>query len=84
MLTMLKTLRKEKGITQHQLSEALHISQTSISKYERGISEPDLSLLLAMADYFEVSVDLFLRGTQSVSNRAFSSGRKEAGESSEK
>ena len=69
MLTMLKTLRKKRGLTQHQLSEALHISQTSISKYERGISEPDLSLLLTMADFFGVSVDLFLRGNQSVSNK---------------
>lgn len=69
MLTMLKILRKKKGLTQSQLSKALHISQTSISKYERGISEPDLSLLLAMADFFDVSVDLFLRGNQSVSNK---------------
>ena len=61
MLTMLKTLRKQKRLTQRELADALHISQTSVSKYERGESEPDLEMVVLMADYFGVTVDSFLR-----------------------
>ena len=62
MLTMLKKLRKQNRITQRSLAEALHISQTSVSKYERGESEPDLEMVIKMADFFGVTVDEFVRG----------------------
>ena len=62
MLTMLKTLRKKNRITQKELAEALHISQTSVSKYERGESEPDLEMVIKMADFFGVTIDEFVRG----------------------
>lgn len=61
MLTMLKTLRKQKRLTQRELADALHISQTSVSKYEKGESEPDLEMVVLMADFFGVTVDSFLR-----------------------
>lgn len=62
MLTMLKKLRKQNKITQRDLAAALHISQTSVSKYERGESEPDLEMVIKMADFFGVTVDEFVRG----------------------
>ena len=62
MLTMLKTLRKKNRITQKELAEALHISQTSVSKYERGESEPDLEMIIKMSDFFGVTIDEFVRG----------------------
>jgi len=62
LLTMLKKLRKQNKITQRDLAAALHISQTSVSKYERGESEPDLEMVIKMADFFEVSIDEFVRG----------------------
>ncbi|MBR3610749.1 MAG: helix-turn-helix transcriptional regulator [Oscillospiraceae bacterium] len=62
MLTMLKILRKKKRLTQRALADALHISQTSVSKYERGESEPDIEMLIKMSDFFEVTVDEFVRG----------------------
>ena len=62
MLTMLKKLRKQNKLTQRALAEALHISQTSVSKYERGESEPDLAMVIEMADFFGVTVDEFVRG----------------------
>ncbi len=62
MLTMLKILRKKKRITQRELANALHISQTSVSKYERGESEPDLEMVIKMSDYFGVTIDEFIRG----------------------
>lgn len=64
MLTMLKKLRKQNKLTQRALAEALHISQTSVSKYERGESEPDLAMVIEMADFFGVTVDEFVRGTK--------------------
>ncbi|MBR3962929.1 MAG: helix-turn-helix transcriptional regulator [Oscillospiraceae bacterium] len=59
---MLKVLRKKNRITQRDLAIALHISQTSVSKYERGESEPDLEMIIKMADFFGVSIDEFVRG----------------------
>lgn len=59
---MLKKLRKQNKLTQRSVAEALHISQTSVSKYERGESEPDLEMVLKMADFFGVTVDEFIRG----------------------
>lgn len=64
MLTMLKKLRKQNKLTQRALAEALHISQTSVSKYERGESEPDLAMVIEMADFFGVTVDEFIRGSK--------------------
>ncbi|MBR3936108.1 MAG: helix-turn-helix transcriptional regulator [Oscillospiraceae bacterium] len=64
MLTMLKKLRKQNKLTQRALAEALHISQTSVSKYERGESEPDLAMVIEMADFFGVTIDEFVRGTK--------------------
>ena len=62
MLTMLKKFRKQRKLTQRDPADALHISQTSVSKYERGESEPDLEMVIRMADFFEVSIDEFVRG----------------------
>lgn len=61
---MLKILRKKNRITQRDLANALHISQTSVSKYERGESEPDLDMVIKMADFFGVTIDEFVRGTR--------------------
>lgn len=62
MLTMLKILRKKKKLTQREIAEALHISQTSVSKYERGESEPDIEMLIKLSDFFGVTIDYFIRG----------------------
>lgn len=60
MLTMLRNLRKKRKMTQENLAEIFHISQTSVSKYERGEAVPDLETVVKMADYFGVSVDEFI------------------------
>jgi len=60
VLTMLKSLRKKRKMTQENLAEIFHISQTSVSKYERGEAFPDLETVVKMADYFGVSVDEFI------------------------
>ena len=52
--------RKEKGITQEQLADYIGVSKASVSKWESGLSYPDILLLPELATYFNVSVDELL------------------------
>ncbi len=58
--SVMKKLRKQRGLTQEQIAEALGISCQAISKWETGLSFPDISLLPIIADYFGVSIDYLL------------------------
>ena len=60
MTTMLKSLRRERKMTQESLARVFHISQTSVSKYETGEAVPDLETAVKMADFFGVSLDEFV------------------------
>lgn len=53
----LKELRIEKGIGQIELSKELNVSKGIISLWENGLREPKLSNLVAMAQFFDVSID---------------------------
>ena len=53
-------LRKEKGLTQADVAEALHVSPQAVSKWENGDSMPDISLLPDIAQLFGVSIDALL------------------------
>ena len=55
-------LRKEKNLTQNQLGEKLGISGKAVSKWERGISAPDISLLQELSEVLGVSVSELLIG----------------------
>lgn len=57
---MLRALRKNRGLSQSQLAEELGISKSSVSMYEQGNREPDLTLLKKIADFFEVETDYLL------------------------
>ena len=59
----LKELRKEHNITQLKLAMDLSISQNTISRYETGEREADYKTLIAIADYFGVSLDYLLERT---------------------
>ena len=56
----LSALRKEKGLTQIQLAEQLHYSDKAVSKWERGESLPDLSVMKQLADFYGITIDDFL------------------------
>jgi transcriptional regulator with XRE-family HTH domain len=56
----IRNLRRQKSVTQEELSEYLNISFQTISKWERGESLPDINMLIAMANYFDVSTDELL------------------------
>ena len=53
----IKRLRAEKGITQEQLSEAMNVTCAAVSKWERGETYPDITMLQPLAFYFGVSID---------------------------
>lgn len=59
----LQTLRKDRGMTQEQMAEALNISLEHLSKMERGKRKPSIDLIVAMSGYFHVSTDYLLMGT---------------------
>ncbi|MGN0794230.1 MAG: helix-turn-helix transcriptional regulator [Aristaeellaceae bacterium] len=50
-------LRRENAMTQEQLAEALGVTFAAVSKWERGVATPELSLIAQMADLFGVSLD---------------------------
>lgn len=56
----IKRLRTRKGITQEQLSEILHVSAVAVSKWERGETMPDITLLPKLAYYFQTTTDELL------------------------
>lgn len=59
----LKELRKQKNITQLKLAMDLGMNQNAISRYETGEREADYKTLIALADYFDVSVDYLIGRT---------------------
>lgn len=60
MCHRLKQLRKEKGLTQDQLSELLHISQSAISKWENDPQKMSIEQSAELASFFEVTLEYFL------------------------
>lgn len=60
----IRNLRKKKGWTQMQLAEQLHISDKAVSKWERGISFPDIELMEELAQVFQVDVADIIRGEE--------------------
>lgn len=55
-------LRKEKNLTQKQLGEKLELSDKTISKWERGLGCPDISLLRDISKIFNVNIEKILLG----------------------
>ncbi len=53
---LIKENRKEKGLTQKQLADLLHITDRAVSKWERGLSAPDIALLEPLAEILDVTV----------------------------
>lgn len=53
----LKTLRKDKGLSQEELSIKLHVVRQTISKWESGLSVPDAEMLITISEIFETPVN---------------------------
>lgn len=78
MVKNLKTIRNNMGISQQTLANAIGTTQQSINMYENHKVEPDIDTLIALADYFNVTVDYLVGRTDqnnqhvSCSNNVFS------------
>ena len=55
-------LRKQSGWSQEELAERLNVSRQSVSKWESGVSQPELDKVLALSELFGVSTDFLLKG----------------------
>ena len=60
--SFLKNLRKGKGLTQEQLAEQFNVSARTISRWETGSNMPDLSLLVELADFYDVDIREIIDG----------------------
>ena len=60
--SMLKDLRKEKGMTQEQLGEKFGVSRRTVSRWETGSNMPDLDVLIELSDFYEVDLREILSG----------------------
>ena len=56
----IKRLRREKKVTQEQIADYLSISVASVSKWERNETYPDITNLIPLAHYFNVTLDELL------------------------
>ena len=62
----LRKIRRNADVTQRQLAEFLGVTYAAVGKYEcLPNSYPSIDTLIKIADYFHVSIDYLLRGTQS-------------------
>lgn len=66
--SFLKMLRQEKGLTQEQLAEELNVSNRSVSRWETGSTLPDLSMLIVLAEYYDVEVREIIDGRRKSEN----------------
>ena len=59
-------LRKKKGLTQDELGNMLGISGKSVSKWERGLNMPDISLIYKLSEVFDVDLNQLLNGEDAI------------------
>ncbi len=69
--SFLVRLRREKGMTQKELAACLYVSDKAVSKWERGLSVPDISLLLPLAEQLNVTVSELLQGRRMEKEQRF-------------
>ena len=60
----IQELRKQKGLTQEELAEALYVSRTAISKWESGRGYPNIDSLKAISKFFGITIDELLSGDE--------------------
>ena len=60
----LKIIRKQKKYSQLKVAMALSISREALSHYENGKRSPDLQMLRALSEYFNVSIDYLVNGKE--------------------
>ena len=74
--SLIYSLRKEKGMTQAELAQQLHITDKTVSKWERGKGAPDVSLLADLSAVFQVDLEKLLAGELEVNQPVIGNMRK--------
>ena len=59
-------LRRQAGLSQEELANIMDVSRQAVQKWESGASKPDMDNLTALADYFNVTLDYLIRGSENV------------------
>ena len=65
---LLKDLRKECNLTQEQIADKFGVSQRSVSRWENGNTMPDISILIELADFYDVDLREILKGERKAEN----------------
>lgn len=60
--SFLRELRTEKGLTQEQLAEHLNVAGRTVSRWENGNNMPDLSIVVELADFYDIDIRELLNG----------------------
>lgn len=63
----IQSLRKQRGMSQEELADAVGVSRQAVSKWESEQATPDLDKVVIMSDIFEVTTDYLLKGIEPVS-----------------
>ena len=69
----IKELREERGLTQKELAKEIGVSPSSISRYERGVADFNIYVVMKLSRFFQVSSDYIFGLTE---QRARRNGRK--------
>lgn len=65
---LLKELRKERKLTQEEIAGKFGVSQRSVSRWENGNTMPDISILIELADFYDVDLREILKGKRKAEN----------------
>ena len=56
----LKLLRKQHELTQHEFAQKINVSGSAVAMWERGQREPDIDMLIKLANYFNIDINYLL------------------------
>lgn len=65
----LRLIRKQRKYSQLKVAFDLNISREALSHYETGKRSPDIQMLRQLSDYFNISIDYLINGTEFSSNK---------------
>lgn len=71
VMSVLRDIRKDAGLSQKEFGDLFHVDQTTVSKWERDLSLPDLNLALKISERFGISLDRIYRNPLSFSTLSF-------------
>lgn len=77
-------LRKKNGLSQEQLAEQLNVSRQAISKWESGACRPERDKLIAVSNYFHVSLDYLMKEESTQSEDTSQTAEKETTQMAER